>query len=177
MRGGAHMYGADCLRARMGTAYRTWAPSWPGWPRRSLSLHRRMPGVATGLRHARASLFDVGGDSPASVLDRRVKAHDLAVQPDQPCLRIPVLSCVRMLLQCPRDLYAASGVLELAQVRGGVVTAVGAARRDRPLASSGRGLPDGASYPERDGQAPEPPSSSPLSPRYSRPGLSRAGNR
>jgi hypothetical protein len=62
----------------------------------------------------------------------RISTHGLAVQSDQPFLRDPPLSHVRMLLQRPRDLYIAPGVTALAQVRCGVVTAV------RPRSQTGR---------------------------------------
>ncbi len=77
-------------------------------------------------------LFEVGGYSPAAVLDRRGNAHDLAVEPDQPFLGGPPIRLVRVLLQCPRDLDMAPGVLALTDVRGGIVTAV------RALSEAGR---------------------------------------
>jgi hypothetical protein len=72
----------------------------------------------------RAPLFEVSGHSPAAVLDRRVKAHGLAVQLDQSCLDSPPLSLIRVLFQRPRYFYPTPGVLALADVRGGIVTAV-----------------------------------------------------
>ena len=70
--------------------------------------------------------------SPAAVLYRRFNAHGVVVQLDQPCLDGPPLSLVRVLLHRPRDLDMAPGVLALAHVRGGVVTAV------RALGETGR---------------------------------------
>ena len=55
------------------------------------------------------------------MLDRRVNAHGLSVQLDQPRLHSLPLSLARMLFHCPRDLDTAPGVLALTYVRSGIV--------------------------------------------------------
>jgi hypothetical protein len=125
----------------------------------------------------RAPLFEVGGYSPAAVLDRRVNAHGVVVQLDQPCLDLPPLSLVRVLLQRPRDLDMAAGVLALADVRGGIVTAV------RPLGEADRPPVEvelrrvALAAPREIVETRAPSPASPLSPMYSRPGSRRARNR
>ena len=72
------------------------------------------------------------GYSPAAVLDGRVKARDLAVPLDQPCLHGPPLSLLRVFFQGPRDLDMTPDVLAPADVWSSVVTAV------RPLGEADR---------------------------------------
>jgi len=61
----------------------------------------------------REPLFELSGYSPAAALDRPVKAHDLAVQLDQPFLDSPPGSRLRMLFQRPRDFYMTPGLRAL----------------------------------------------------------------
>jgi hypothetical protein len=76
------------------------------------------------LRRINAVLHRQVGGSQVMAGQLALEAHDLVVQPDQPILGGPPFRLVRVLLQCPRDVDAAPGVLALAHVRGGIVTAV-----------------------------------------------------